>query len=40
LIDRNYGAGRAGFWRVDVTVADEVRAMVKAVVERAGRLDV
>jgi NAD(P)-dependent dehydrogenase (short-subunit alcohol dehydrogenase family) len=40
LIDRNYGAGRGGFRRIDVTVEDEVRATMKAVVERAGSLDV
>lgn len=40
LIARRHGDGRAAFRRVDVTVEEEVRAMVDAVVERAGRLDV
>ena len=29
-----------GFWKVDVTVEEEVKAMVEGVVKQTGRLDV
>ena len=40
LIAQQHGAGAVGFWKVDVTVEKEVKAMVEAVAMRLGRLDV
>ena len=40
LIAQQHGADVVGFWKVDVTVEEEVKAMVEGVVKQTGRLDV
>ena len=40
LIAQQHGAGVVGFWKVDVTVEEEVKGMVQGVVKKMGRLDV